>query len=618
MERVNQPKSWWMPTVVAIIAAAAAMWAFHLNWIDVRNRWTRFDTDTNTHAYVLLGMAQDAWNLDPVGWYKDFDGPRSWPPLHGIVGSFVQLAAGKLDVRLAIVPSLFGWWLTALCAALAARRLTKTGGDLAGLFAAMFVLASPSHRIFAADVMLESLGAGLSMLCVWTYLRAKQSGGHREWSWFGVSLTLLMVEKYNYWMLIAAPTLGVEIVSQLYTWWKTPGSLRTITSFLRSEIRRPLVMVAAFVGAIAFGGFFLARLQVPIGGKPFRLDAFVNVFEVFAILAMCRVIQWRKQDGPDWLSAFPENWRGLFVGHALPMLAWFCLPKRFGTVMEWLTRRHSTEEYTGWRSGIEFYTQMVAQHYSLNWVLAALTAVLVVVAFFQLPRLNRGAVVVFAALVLCVMLTTAHPQRGSRFLHSWFALSWVVAGVGFAGLTSLIPPSVARRGVAIGALSVLALLQAPSLFERGTSSEPHHQPTPTTLAVADYYLDEVQDAGRVAFISNVQISDFARWTFTERFPKRPRIDCFMKGFGPDKSKNEKLMDEWAPRYDAIVSIDVDKDSRQYFPGYENFEQYREHLESQSRFSKASVKAFPSLGCSVTIWRPTQEAAMKQVERSVIR
>ena len=73
-----------------------------------------------------------------------------------------------------------------------------------------------------------------------------------------------------------------------------------------------------------------------------------------------------------------------------------------------------------------------------------------------------------------------------------------------------------------------------------------------------------------------------------------------------------------PKYDAIVSIDVDKNSVQYFPGYENFTQYREHLESQTRFSKASVKAFPTLGCTVTIWRPTPEAAMKEVERTLVR
>jgi hypothetical protein len=607
-----------MPAIVALVAAAAAAWAFHLNWTDVRNRWTRFDTDTNTHAYVLLGMAQNAWNLDAYGWYRDFNGPRSWPPLHGFLGSLVQLAAGKPDVRLAVVPSLLGWWMTALFAALATRRLLKHGGDLAGLFAATFVLASPSHRVFAADVMLESLGAGLTMLALWTYLRARQLGGARDWLWFGVSLTLLMLEKYNYWVLVAAPTLGVEILRQLHAWWKSPGAYAAIGALVRSELRRPLVLLALVVGAAAFGGFFLARMQVPIAGKQFRLDAFVNVFEVFAVLVAVRVVQWRRQAGPGWLASFPDHWRGLFVGHGLPMLVWFCLPKRMGTVIEWLTRRHSFHEYTGWWAGVEFYLQMAVQYYSVHWLIAALTAALVVVGFLRLHRLNPGGAVVFAALILCVLLTTAHPQRGSRFMHSWYALVWVASGVGFAGVLSLIRPSVARRGIAAAAVASVAIWQAPSVTERGASSEGHHQRAPSTLAVADYYLDEVKDVGRVAFVSNVPIGDFAKWTFTERYPERPRIDCFVKKFGLDPEANAKLLDQWTPKFDAIVSIDVAKDSAQYFPGAEHFTQYREHLESQTRFSKAAVKAFPALGCTVTIWRPTPEAAMKQARESLVR
>jgi hypothetical protein len=182
----------------------------------------------------------------------------------------------------------------------------------------------------------------------------------------------------------------------------------------------------------------------------------------------------------------------------------------------------------------------------------------------------------------------------------------------------MIRPYIARRGIAAGTFAVLALLQTPSLLERGTSSEPHHQRTPSTLTAAEFYLDEVKDAGRVAFIANVQISDFARWTYTERYPKRPRIDCFMKGFGADRTKNEKLLDEWAPKYDAIVSLDVDKKSPQYFPGYESFTQYREHLEARSRFSKAAVREFPELGCTITIWRPTPEAAAREVRNLFVR
>lgn len=604
-------KSWLMPTVVAVVAAVAAGYAFHLNWIDVRNRWTRFDTDTNSHAYVMLGLAQNAWKLDLIGWYKDFDGPRTWPPLHGFLGSFVQLAAGKPDIRLAIIPSLFGWWLTAVCAALAARRMTPVGGNAAGFFAAIFVLASPSHRIFAADVMLESLGAGLTMLAAWTYLRARQIGGAREWTWFGVSLSLLLVEKYNYWVLIAIPILGWEILLQMLAWWKTPGAFRTVGGVLKNEARNPLSAAALLVGIVAFGGFALSRLQIPVFGKAFRVDAFINVFEAFAILIVFRVIQWRRASGPEWLSPLGDRWKGLFVGHALPAFVWFCLPKRFGSVVEYLTRRQSsTQDPNGWRSGMEFFAGAAGEYYAVHWLLAVLTAFMVALALLQIRRMNAGAAVVFLTLAFCVFATAAQPTRGSRFMHSWAALLWVVGGAGFAASVASIRPVVARRTIVVGALATLAAFQAPSLLDRGKSSEPHHERSPSTLAAADAFLESLTDARRVSFVSNVQISDFARWTYTERFPDRPRIECFIRRFSPDREKNAKLLEQWTADagLDAIVSIDVDEKSPQYFPGWESFEQFREHLEAQSAFVKSIERSFPELGCTVTVWRPSLQTA----------
>jgi hypothetical protein len=605
-----------MPTLVAVVAAIAAGYAFHLNWIDVRSRWTRFDTDNNSHAYVVMGLAQNAWNLNPVGWYRDFEGPRTWPPLHGFLGSLIQLANGGPDIRLAVLPSLFGWWLTAVCAALAARRMTPVGGDLAGVFAATFVLASPSHRLFAADVMLESLGAGLTMLCMWTCLRARQLGGVREWTLFGVSLSLLLVEKYNYWVIVAVPVVGIELLAQLREWWKTPGSLATIVAFLHREIRRPLTMLALVVGAIAFGGFALARLQIPVFGKTFRVDGFNNVFEAAALLAMLRIIQWRRECGPGWLAALTDRQRGMFVGFAMPMLVWFCLPKRMGTTIEYLLRKQSSAaDYSGWRSGIEYFTRMTVEYYSVHWMFAALVAALIVVAILRSTKLPAGSAVVLLTLGFCVFATTIQPQRSSRFMHSWVALLWVVSGAGFALLTSLIRPQLARRTIAVGALGFLAVVQAPSLAERGHSAEWHqHASLPTTLTVADFYLGEVADDNRVSFVSNVPIGDFAKWTYTERFPKRPRIECFVRKFSEDRERNLKLLEAWTAdaELDAIVSIDVDKSSPQYFPSWESYAQFREHLEGQSQFVKTSEKSFPALGCTVSIWRPATRMAIDVV------
>jgi hypothetical protein len=73
---------------------------------------------------------------------------------------------GGPDYRLAVLPSLSGWVGTAVFGFLAARRMVPRGGNLAGLLAGLLILASPAHRGFATDIMLESMGACLSLVAL--------------------------------------------------------------------------------------------------------------------------------------------------------------------------------------------------------------------------------------------------------------------------------------------------------------------------------------------------------------------------------------------------------------------------------------------------------------------
>ena len=41
----------------------------------------------------------------------------------------------------------------------------------------MFILASPAHRAFGTDIMLESLGGCLSIMVLYFYLAAVQDAG---------------------------------------------------------------------------------------------------------------------------------------------------------------------------------------------------------------------------------------------------------------------------------------------------------------------------------------------------------------------------------------------------------------------------------------------------------
>ena len=67
------------------------------------------------------------------------------------------LAVRGFDYRLAVVPSLLAWVGTVIFAYLLGKCALPSGGVFAGLVAAALVLASPLHRGFATDIMLESL-----------------------------------------------------------------------------------------------------------------------------------------------------------------------------------------------------------------------------------------------------------------------------------------------------------------------------------------------------------------------------------------------------------------------------------------------------------------------------
>ncbi|MEI8196593.1 MAG: hypothetical protein WCI73_11845, partial [Phycisphaerae bacterium] len=140
---------------------------------------------------------------------------RLYPPLHGIL-SALPMCFG-VDYRLAVLPSILGWMLTVVGGFALARQMTpkdtgRLGAWAAGLTAAGFLLASPAHNAYSTDIMLEALGAGLSMLVLWLYMRAlERPGDRRAWTFLALALTLLFLEKLNYWLLVVL-AMGMDMV----------------------------------------------------------------------------------------------------------------------------------------------------------------------------------------------------------------------------------------------------------------------------------------------------------------------------------------------------------------------------------------------------------------------
>lgn len=201
---------WLAPAGGVLAAVVAAGLAYAQFLASPEHLWWSLLHDRNVHYLLGLNVALDIRNLDLVRLAVDLEDAKVWPPLHGILVGLVLAVFGP-DQRLAILPSLVGWIGTALFGFLAARRAAGAYGNWAGLLAAVFILASPAHRAFATDTMLESLGACLTLMCLYYYLRAVQQpapGGGRA---LALCLTALFFEKFNYWMIVVLPLAATEL-----------------------------------------------------------------------------------------------------------------------------------------------------------------------------------------------------------------------------------------------------------------------------------------------------------------------------------------------------------------------------------------------------------------------
>ena len=150
-----------------VVSLSALLYARFLT--QPRQLWTNSTHDRNAHYLTALTMAEAVRHGRPYVLLREVNGARVWGPLHGLLAAAV-LAVGGFDYRLAVLPSLAGWVATALFAFLAARRAAPRYGNLAGLAALLLVLAGPAHRGYATDIMLESLGACLSLAVLYFYL----------------------------------------------------------------------------------------------------------------------------------------------------------------------------------------------------------------------------------------------------------------------------------------------------------------------------------------------------------------------------------------------------------------------------------------------------------------
>ncbi|HZZ82345.1 MAG TPA: glycosyltransferase family 39 protein [Gemmataceae bacterium] len=606
----------WLPVVVlaAAVACGVGVYAWFLE--HSRELWWSMGHDRHSHYMFGLNLALDLRTFDFVRLFHDFDRMRVWGPLHPVLVALIEFVAGP-NHRLAVLPSLCGWILAIWCAFLIPRRLMTTGGNAAGLIAACCVAASPAHRAYATDVMLESLGAGLSLAAIYLYLVVLQEQSKRYAVLFGLTMTALFLHKYNYWLLVVfGLTLG-EFARQPRAWWDYAMSLcrrDRLPAWIVGELKQPLnylclLFAGAAIAVVVTGGWTLSLGKFTMSAQePYN-------FVTFAYIAFfLRVAWWWRKTGRAWsLDAMPTTLRTVMIWHLVPVMCWFLLPKRLGYFIWFLSPNNNDQqrESIGFMHGLPTYLTGLQTDYLPLLYGMYIFGVVLALGFLCWRSLKPGASALMFFFLIAAYLTCQHPMLKYRFMHSWIAAGWVIGSIGLVQaamtLTGWIRDSWAPR--AAGFVCVLTLaLHGPVMLEHGQSQEGGPKPAePSPLRITDTYLPALADAKYPTILSNVSTRFLWTWTFIEQHHHQ-NMAAEIKNFkafegNPDRAK------QWleTTKSDALVLIDIRRFTTYDWKTdeYVELEAFHQALAHQSAWVLTQRWEEPE-GVSITLWRKSEK------------
>lgn len=609
--------AWTFALALCAASGAAAYAAFLAHPED---RWGSIANDRNYHYLVGLQLGLDLRSLDVAGFLSDLSRVRTWPPFfHLCVAAAVAVAGPRYEA--AVLVSLLAWLGTALVAFQLARRLAPSGKNAAGLIALIFVLASPTHRVFATDLLLESLGAFLTLLAMERYIARRQSapgelGMSRS---LAVVLTLLFFEKYNYWLLAVLAIGSCEAWRWRREWspWAA-GALRDprARTWLVRQIVEPLNLPIVVCGGLALAAMATGGLDLAVAGRTLHLEqSSKNLWHAVFILFVLRVaVRWPREGRALW-NGLPEPAREFARWHLVPMSAWFLLPKRFGYFVWYISPLNGANSTEGFFAGLRYYAECAAAHFHANYSAALLAVLGLVLAARLWRRLPTPSLALVLLLAFGLALSAKHPNRKSRFLHTWLPAAWVLAGAGLGSLAAhrrrddSSATGAWRPVLAAGAVAGVALVQGPALWGEGASPEDGHAPGPSALALARTYLPWLDEPGPVGLMANLPAQPFLEWTYREQYPRRPAAHALyhLPG-GPDDADGR--LGAWIERTGCreVVLVEVDRRSPFYFEDFEDLLEVGAQLRRQPNMVEVRSERRDDLRCRVSLWRRVQTAA----------
>jgi hypothetical protein len=607
---------------VIVLALTVAAFAFAQFLDTSRLLWGSLVHDRNAHYLFGLSIAQDIQHGDLRRLLADLDGARTWPPLHGILVAVVLLIGGT-SAHLAVLPSLAGWVGTIVFGFLTARRMAPRYGNLSGFLTAVFILVSPAHRVFATDIMLESLGACFSLLAVWLYMVVLQNRPVWAQRALALTLTALFFQKYNYWLLVILALAGAEVSSRPQVYLTRIRRLLASIDWAygaRRSWRNPLNYVLAVLVVLLMTLVFGDGHTVQVGGQSVSIHSPHNLLHLMYIVLFVRVAWWWFHGGRAAALDIDPCYRRILVWHGIPIAVWFLWPKRLGYWLWYLFANSGENPQHDLSGSVAYYAMSAGNDYHIGWWSAALATGLLVAGMITIRQMRPGANAVLFLLLIGALATVPHPNRKSRFLHSWMPAGWAVAGAGAANLLPRRWPRALRpAGPAMTASTagVIALFHAQGFVSAGDSPERgHHDYLPaSTRDLTDYYLPALADSEHPAVFSTMEIKHLLRWSFMEKGGLRDKLEVDWKRLvapHPTLPHDEKgswaqRIEAWleATRCDTLVLIDIPPATYWHEKTNQNevlASQLQAWLASQSVFRLAQQRHFSMYGCRVSVYR----------------
>ena len=612
------------PAIVTVVATAIAVAMFVAYYRHPEELWRNLWHDRSAHYGYGLDLGLALRTLNPIEFLTAFESVRLWAPLHPLILGVV-LAIGGIDFRLGVIPGLIGWVMTVGLTFLIARRLfaDRIYGMVAGTIAALFVVASPLFRSLAADVMLETLGAGLTALVIWLYMRALDAPhDYGRWRAVALALTLLFLEKQNYWLLTAA-ALALAVIGADPRAWLAHVRQFVVTTRLMDVVRNgfkdPLLIALAIVCALIVAILVNGPTVFHLFGRRVSLYPPGNLITVAWALLFIRILVFRYQHRVVFDDQLGPLGRALFYWHVIPIGCFLLLPQRLQFFLFFVSPANAleTQSFGPW-SGVEFYARaLITEFHAADWS-AFLAVALALLAIVQLRRLRPGAGMVLILLALSTAAVVIHPNTVGRYLASWIFTLWIFAGAGAAILVQWLTARLSaapRMIVAAGLVGLLIVVHVPASQSRPAIPLVGEAAGPASdLDLAAAYLPAIAGLKHVGFVLSFAHNPFMPWSVREQCRCHVVIDMPNPKLPATREQVRQAVEDWVKITPAqrIVVIDTLGRNNQPNRGWDE-EQARgmmDGMASQQRFERIQTISLPAYPADISIWAPRAAASAR--------